>query len=159
MNLSKRETIYDEEKELKFFLNGHKPAIIPKNKSSIIYKNLSKKNYMYCYSGWVGMPMYFQNLHIAARYMSSLAVGADVNILNGITLGYPLDSVLRFSKLLSNDEMEEGITYINYHGLYFATFQDLVPDNLKWLDEFYKMPKKDNEILVQTINPYQIIKY
>lgn len=166
MIVAKVKGIYDEEKELRFFLDGYKPAIIPMNKSSIIYKTLIKSDYMYCKSTWLNMPIFFQNITECYSYMQALytniTLGPDSEYvtspqtINGLTLGYHPNSVIVFE---DSWDCVENTGFINFYGLYFAIDIDQLEEIISALFIKYKIPADyDGEILVQSVNTGRIEK-
>lgn len=151
-------TVKDDEKELKAFLDGYKPAILPFNKSSIIYTTLTTTNFFYCSSTWKNLPMFFRNKADAVEYIKNQMI-SDVNphLVNGYALGYPPLAVSEFVKRL--DEGYDNRAYVNYYGIYFATFTDILEENMTWLQETYKLNSSYGDILVQTFSPNVINKY
>lgn len=129
--------------ELRFFLNGFKPAII-RNK----YISPELKTYPYIEWGEL-QRLYFQTEEKKTEFLASAkengkrAFDIDMESL-GKALGYsPFASAVfgkKTDEILHNQSTEKRFL-LNYYGLRFVTFETTIVSDLHWLIETYPIPK------------------
>lgn len=130
--------------ELEFFLNGFKPAFTP----DVEGECEELKNYSFVKLAG-NIFLYFQNESKKELFRERLEFhkqnGGNYKFkLLGETFGYPPEAIEVFSSITVED-LKQGRTpkrfLMDYYGLSFISYEMTILNDLRWLEEQYKIPK------------------
>jgi hypothetical protein len=130
--------------ELQFFLNGFKPAYI----SDIAREHKELKNYPSVKLGMKNF-LYFQDESKKELFVEKLEYhkkkgGSYKFKLLGETFGYPPDAIEIFSSITAEDITKGRVPkrfIVDYYGLNFISYEMTLLNDLKWLEQQYKISK------------------